>query len=112
MDLLHGEVTLKDWLKSLWKEIRIGAIVGLVLLLVNTIRIYIQYQDINLCIVLGLTLLFTVIVSKSIGCLLPMLVKRLKQDPAVVAAPLLTTVIDLCAIVIYFQIATHLLMNV
>ena len=100
---------LKDWLKALWKEVRIGVIVGFVLLLVNTIRIYIQYKDLQLCLVLGLTLLFTVIVSKSIGCLLPMLVKKLKQDPAVVAAPLLTTVIDLCAIVIYFQIATSFL---
>ena len=93
----------------LWKEIRIGAIVGLALLVVNMIRIYIQYQDISIALVLGLTLVLTVIVSKSIGVLLPILVKKIKQDPAVVAAPLLTTVIDLCAIIIYFQIATSLL---
>ena len=73
------------------------------------IRIYIQYQDISIALVLGLTLVLTVIVSKSIGVLLPILVKKIKQDPAVVAAPLLTTVIDLCAIIIYFQIATSLL---
>ena len=88
---------------------RIGAIVGLVLLVVNMTRIYIQYQDIKLALVLGITLIVTVIVSKSIGVLLPMLVKKIKQDPAVVAAPLLTTVIDLCAIIIYFQIATSML---
>jgi len=110
--LATGEITLKDWLKVLWKEIRVGTIVGVVLLIVNILRIYIQYQDIQLALVLGFTLLFTVIVSKSIGCLLPILVKKLKKDPAVVAAPLLTTVIDLCAIVIYFQIATTMLTGI
>lgn len=110
--LATGEITLKDWFKVLWKEIRVGTIVGLVLLLVNILRIYIQYQDIRLALVLGFTLIFTVIVSKSIGCLLPIFVKKLKKDPAVVAAPLLTTVIDLCAIVIYFQIATTMLTGI
>jgi len=110
--LATGEITLKDWLKVLWKEIRVGTIVGVVLLIVNILRIYIQYQDIQLALVLGFTLIFTVIVSKSIGCLLPILVKKLKKDPAVVAAPLLTTVIDLCAIVIYFQIATTMLTGI
>jgi len=110
--LATGEITLKDWLKVLWKEIRVGTIVGVVLLIVNILRIYIQYQDIQLALVLGFTLIFTVIVSKAIGCLLPILVKKLKKDPAVVAAPLLTTVIDLCAIVIYFQIATTMLTGI
>ena len=110
--LATGEVSLKDWFRVLWKEIRVGTIVGLTLLIVNMVRIYIQYQDFQLALVLGLTLIFTVIVSKSIGCLLPIFVKKIKQDPAVVAAPLLTTVIDLCAIVIYFQIATHLLSGI
>ena len=107
-----NEIGLKDWLKVLWKEVRVGTLVGLALLIVNSVRIYLQYHDIKLALVLGLTLIFTVIVSKSIGCLLPMLVKKIKQDPAVVAAPLITTVIDLCAIVIYFQIATHMLTEI
>ena len=110
--LATGEITLKEWFRVLWKEIRVGVLVGLALLVVNVIRIMIQYQDIQLALVLGLTLALTVIVSKSIGCLLPIFVKRIKQDPAVVAAPLLTTVIDLCAIVIYFQIATSMLAGI
>ena len=110
--LATNEVGLKDWFKVLWKEIRVGVLVGLALLVVNTIRIYIQYKDVQLCAVLGLTLVATVIVSKSIGCLLPMFVKKIKKDPAVVAAPLLTTVIDLCSIVIYFTIATHIMSNI
>ena len=106
--LATEEITLKDWFKVLWKDIRVGLLVGLVLLVVNLVRIYIQYKDLQLAAVLGLTLVFTVIVSKSIGCLLPMIVKKLKKDPAVVAAPLITTLIDLCAIVIYFTIATSI----
>ncbi len=106
------EISLKEWLKVLWKEMRVGVLVGLALLVVNTIRIYIQYQDLQLALVLGITLVLTVIVSKSIGCLLPMFVKKIKQDPAVVAAPLLTTVIDLCAIVIYFSIATAIISEI
>ena len=109
--LATEEVTLKDWLKVLWKEIRVGFLVGIVLLIVNLVRIYIQYKDLQLALVLGLTLVSTVIVSKAIGSMLPLLVKKIKKDPAVVAAPLLTTLIDLCAIVIYFQIATHLLVG-
>ena len=100
------EVELKDWLKALWKEIRIGLLVGLGLFVVNSIRIMIQYQDLELCLVLGLTLIATVLVSKSIGCLLPIFVKKIKLDPAVVAAPIITTLVDLCSIIIYFQIAT------
>jgi magnesium transporter len=100
------EVELKDWLKALWKELRIALIVGAGLFIVNSIRIMIQYQDLELCLVLGLSLVATVIVAKTIGCLLPILVKKIKLDPAVVAAPIITTLVDLCSIIIYFQIAT------
>jgi len=107
--LATGEVELKDWLKVLFKEIRVALICGIVLFLVNGIRIYIQYKDLKLCLVLGFSLVLTIIVSKSIGCLLPMLTKKLKLDPAVVAAPIITTIIDLCSILIYFTIATHIM---
>ncbi len=103
------EIEISDWLKALWKEIRIALLVGLGLLVVNSIRIYLVYKDIQLCIVLGLTLLLTVIVSKAIGCLLPIFVKKIKLDPAVVAAPIITTLVDLCSILIYFQIATNIM---
>ncbi len=101
------EVELKDWLRALWKELRIGLLVGLGLFVVNSIRILIQYQDFELCLILGLSLVLTVLVAKSIGCLLPIFVKKIKLDPAVVAAPIITTLVDLCSIIIYFQIATY-----
>ncbi len=103
------EIKLKDWLKVLWKELRIALVVGILLFIANCIKIYIQYQDVKLCITLGLTLIATIIVSKSIGCLLPILAKKLKQDPAIMAAPLITTVVDLCSIMLYFSIATMIM---
>ena len=101
-----GEIDLKEWIKVVWKEIRVGFLVGIALLIVNAIRIYLQYKDIKLCIVLGLTLIGTVIVAKVIGAILPMLAKKLKQDPAIMAAPFITTVVDLCSVMLYFQVAT------
>ena len=103
------EIKLKDWLKVLWKEIRVALVVGVLLFIANCIKIYVQYQDIKLCITLGLTLVATIVVSKSIGCLLPILAKKLKQDPAIMAAPLITTVVDLCSIMLYFSIATMIM---
>lgn len=101
-----GEIDLKEWIKVVWKEIRVGFLVGIALLIVNAIRIYLQYKDLKLCIVLGLTLIGTVIVAKVIGAILPMLAKKLKQDPAIMAAPFITTVVDLCSVMLYFQVAT------
>ena len=103
------EIKLKDWFKVIWKEIRVAVIVGLALFVVNAIRIYLQYKDLKLCMVLGLTLIGTVIVAKVIGAVLPMLAKKLKQDPAIMASPFITTVVDLCSVMLYFQIATMIL---
>ena len=103
------EIKLKDWFKVLWKELRVALVVGILLFLANSIKIYAQYQDLKLCITLGITLIATIIVSKSIGCLLPILAKKLKQDPAIMAAPLITTVVDLCSIMLYFSIATMIM---
>ncbi len=107
--LATDEIRLKDVFKVLWKEIRVSTLVGIILAIVNGIRIIIQYNNIQLAIVLGLTLIATVIISKILGCLLPMLAKKLKLDPAIMAAPLITTVVDVCSILIYFQIATNIM---
>ena len=69
----------------------------------------IQYQNIQLAIVLGITLIATVTVSKILGCLLPMTAKKLKLDPAIMAAPLITTLVDVCSILLYFQVATSIM---
>ena len=100
------EIKLKDWLKVLWKEVRVALVVGVLLFVVNSAKVYLEYRDLKLCITLGVTLVSTIIVSKSIGSLLPIIAKKLKQDPAIMAAPLITTVVDLCSIMLYFNIAT------
>ncbi len=107
--LATDEIKIKDVFKALWKEIRVAAIVGTVLAAVNGVRIAIQYKDIQLATVLGATLIVTVILAKSLGCLLPILAKKLKLDPAVMVAPLITTLVDICSILVYFEIATAIM---
>lgn len=104
--LATDEIKLKDVFKALWKEVRVALVVGIALSIVNGIRIMIQYQNMQLAVVLGLTLIATVCLAKALGCLLPLLAKKLKLDPAIMAAPLITTLVDIFSILVYFQIAT------
>ena len=104
--LATDELELKDVFKILWKEIRIAFIVGITLTVVNGLRIFAQYKNIQLAITVGLSITVTVVISKSVGCLLPLLAKKLKLDPAIMAAPLITTIVDILSILVYFQIAT------
>ena len=103
--LAMDEIRMKDFLKAWWKEIRVASLVGIILALVNGVRIMIQYQDLQLSLVVGLTIIMTVILSKSLGCILPMLAKKLKLDPAIMAAPLITTIVDTCSVLVFFNIA-------
>ena len=107
--LATDEIKLKDVFRVLWKEIRVAIVVGIALAIVNMIRIMIQYKNMQLAIVLSITLIATVVIAKVIGCTLPLLAKRLKLDPAIMAAPLITTVVDVCSILVYFQVATHIM---
>ena len=107
--LATDEIEPKDVLKTLWKEFRVSIIVGITLAIVNGIRIMIQYDDLQLAIVIGLTLIATVALSKALGCLLPMFAKKIKLDPAIMATPLITTLVDIFSILVYFQIATAIM---
>ena len=104
--LATDEIELKDIFRVLFKEIRVSILVGFALAIVNGIRIILQYKNLQLSIVLGITLIATTVVSKMLGCLLPMFAKKLKLDPAIMAAPLITTLVDVCSILVYFQVAT------
>ncbi len=106
--LATGEIETKDVFKVWFKEIRVAILVGIILAVVNGVRIAIQYDDILLALVIGITLLLTVILSKSLGCILPLAAKKLKMDPAIMASPLITTVVDTCSILIYFNVAVAL----
>ncbi len=107
--LAIDEIKSRDYIKVLWKEVRVAALVGTVLAVVNGARILLQYKDLNMAIIVGLTLICTVVISKMLGCTLPMVAKRLKLDPALMAAPLITTIVDTCSIVIYFKIAMKIM---
>ncbi len=106
--LATGEIETKDVFKVWFKEIRVAILVGIILAVVNGVRIAIQYDNILLALVIGITLLLTVILSKSLGCILPLAAKKLKMDPAIMASPLITTVVDTCSILIYFNVAVAL----
>ena len=103
------EIRLKDFFRAIWKEIRVAVLVGLVLALFQGIRINIQYHDNKLALVVSLSIIGTVMMSKILGCVLPMLAKKLKLDPAIMAAPLITTIVDTCSVLLFFNIATLLL---
>lgn len=107
--LATGDLQLKDILKVWFKEINVALLVGLMLGVVNFARILILYHDPLLAIVVSLALMCTVILAKSLGCILPMLAKRLHLDPALMASPLITTIVDTVSILIYFQIAVVLM---
>lgn len=105
-----GDIELRDVLKVAWKELRVGFLCGVVLAAANFVRLLLQYPDqplVNLVVVLSLVL--TVILAKTIGCTLPMLAKRMNLDPAIMAAPLITTIVDACSLMIYFRLACVLL---
>ena len=105
-----GEVASSDIFKVIWKEARVSVVVGLILGLVNFIRLVIQYPGQPLvALTVVLALFATVFLAKVIGGILPILAKRLKLDPAIMAAPLITTIVDAVSLVIYFQIAVELL---
>ena len=103
------EIKLKDFFRVFWKEFRIAIIVGACLAAANGVRILIQYHNPVLAMIIASTLVFVVIASKLMGCCLPMLAKALHMDPAIMASPLLTTVVDVCSVWIYFSIATMLM---
>lgn len=109
--LSQDEIKLKDFFKVWWKEIRIALVVGITLALINGFRIFIQYgqSQMELAIVVGLTLILVAMLAKSLGCILPMFAKKLKLDPAIMASPLITTIVDTCSVLVYFNLAVIIL---
>ena len=105
------EIKLKDFFKVVFMEIRISLIIGVVLAVVNGLRIWLMEGDIKIAFVVSLSIVLIVIISQFIGCTLPMLAKRCKLDPAVMAAPLITTIVDAASILVYFNIAIHFFEN-
>lgn len=108
--LALGEVKSKDILNVIWKEFRVSVIVGFVLAVVNFARIYfLERTDFLVTVTVCISLFLTVVLAKVVGGALPIIAKQLKLDPAIMASPLITTIVDAVALVAYFSIATWLL---
>ena len=115
--LALGEVELKDIFKLLWKEVRVGLIVGAALSVV-TFALYTFWlgdmdatiaQRIPTALTIAVAVYITVIVAKAIGCTLPLLAKAVHLDPALMASPLITTIVDICSLLVLFSVATEVL---
>lgn len=105
-----GEIEVSDLFKVLWKELRVGMVVGVILGVVNYIQLIIRFPGSEqICLTVVLSLFATVILAKTVGSILPMAARMLRLDPAIMAAPLITTIVDGFSLVIYFQIASRLL---
>ncbi|MCR1975615.1 magnesium transporter, partial [Clostridium sporogenes] len=108
--LALGEIKLKDIFKVMWKEFRVSVVVGIVLSIVNFLRVYfIEKVSFMVSITVCISLFFTVVLAKVVGGILPIVAKKLKLDPAIMASPLITTIVDAVALLIYFGIAKMLL---
>ncbi len=102
------EIRFRDFFKVVFKEFRVAIVVGITLSLTNAVYIMFRYHNPMIALVIALSLVATILISKMIGCMLPLLANKIHVDPAIMAAPLITTIVDTCSIMIYFQIATHL----
>ncbi len=105
-----SEISTKDLFAVMWKEIRVSLIVGIGLGAVNFVRLILTYPGNEMvALTVTLALVATVLIAKTIGGVLPILAKFLRADPAIMAAPLITTIVDALSLIIYFTIASHLL---
>lgn len=104
-----GEITMSDFFSVFYKELRVSTIVGVILAAVNMLRIWLfNSGDWLLGLTVSLAMFFTVMVANLVGCTLPLLARKLKLDPAIMASPIITTIVDALALIVYFRLATML----
>ena len=105
-----GEVEFRDTFKVIWKEFRVSLACGITLTLCNFVKLLVfDKVEIMIAAVICITLLMTVIIAKVIGCALPILTKKIGFDPAVMASPFITTMVDAISLIIYFKVASALI---
>ena len=104
--LAVGEIEIKDYLKIVWKELRVASICGLVLGAANILRMYLFSEGtLEVFLVVSLAMFFAIVVAKLIGCSLPIFAKIVRLDPALMAGPMIATLVDIVTLVIYFGLA-------
>lgn len=105
-----GEIEYKDIFKVIWKELRVSLLCGATLAVANFAKLMLfDKVGFEIALIVCATLVMTVTVAKLIGCSLPILAKKIGFDPAVMASPFITTIVDACSLLIYFQFASMLL---
>ena len=112
-----GEVEFTDSLRVLWKEIRVAMLCGVTLAICNFVKLLVVDRmllhnsgvTIPVAATICVTMIFTVFCAKTVGCLLPLLAERIHLDPAVMASPFISTVVDVVTLVLYFQVARVIL---
>lgn len=116
--LALDEIRVRDYFKVLWKEIRVSVIVGLVLAVVNIVRMFVLRYTLgndastSVIFIVSLSIWCVVIVAKIMGCTLPIVAKLCKMDPAMMTGPLMSTVVDAVSLLIYFALANALIPNI
>ncbi|SET67752.1 magnesium transporter [Natronincola peptidivorans] len=101
-----GEIELEDYLKVFWREFRVSLVVGVSLGTINFFRmLFISQVGVAVAITVSITLVLTIIMAKVVGGTLPIAAKKMKLDPAIMAGPMITTIVDALALIVYFSIA-------
>lgn len=108
--LALGEITTKDIFKVIFKEFKVSIVVASILSVVNFLRLYfLTSSGFMVSLTVCASLFFTVVLAKVVGGILPIISKKLNLDPAIMASPLITTIVDAFALIFYFAFAKLLL---
>lgn len=108
--LALGEIEIKDIFRVLWKEVRVALMLGLILAVLNYVRmIFMADATQAVAMTVSLAMFVTVIIAKALGCTLPLLAKTIHLDPALMASPIITTLVDAASLTVLFTIATRVL---
>jgi len=104
--LATGDVEFRDFFRVFRKEVAVSMIVGGAMVIVNGIRLFIQQMPVDIILSVSVALMATIVLAKLTGCTLPMIAKKLRLDPAIMAAPLITTVVDALSLIVFFKAAS------
>lgn len=105
-----NEISFKDIFKIVFKEFKVAILVGITLAIANFLKLmFIDNITLNIALVVCLTLIITIIIAKIIGCTLPMIAKKFGFDPAVMASPFITTIVDAVSLIVFFKVSTIIL---
>ena len=112
-----GEVEFVDTIRVIWKEIRVAVLCGVTLAACNFVKLLVVDRmilgntgvNVSVAAVICVTMVFTVLCAKTVGCVLPLLAEKIHLDPAVMASPFISTIVDVLTLLIYFQVAKAIL---